>query len=72
MDHQQARRELAAAFRWAARLDYHEGIANHFSAAVSDDGQEFLINTRGMHFSRAQASRLALVKTTNQASDTAP
>ena len=57
MDHQQARRELAAAFRWAARLDYHEGIANHFSAAVSDDGQEFLINTRGMHFfSRAGKS----------------
>jgi ribulose-5-phosphate 4-epimerase/fuculose-1-phosphate aldolase len=60
---------LAAAFRWAARLDYHEGIANHFSAAVSEDGQEFLINTRGMHFSRAQASRLALVTTADRASD---
>ena len=59
MDHEQTRKELAAAFRWAARLDYHEGIANHFSAAVSQDGQDFLINKRGMHFSRAQASRLA-------------
>ena len=69
MDHEQTRKELAAAFRWAARLDYHEGIANHFSAAVSDDGQDFLINTRGMHFSRAQASRLALVTKTDRASD---
>ena len=69
MAHKRTRRELAAAFRWAARLDYHEGIANHFSAAVSDDGQEFLINTRGMHFSRAQASRLALVTTADRASD---
>jgi ribulose-5-phosphate 4-epimerase/fuculose-1-phosphate aldolase len=60
---------LAAVFRWAARLNYHEGIANHFSAAVSDDGQDFLINTRGMHFSRAQASRLALVTTTDRLTD---
>ncbi|MEY3388689.1 MAG: hypothetical protein RLZ74_295, partial [Actinomycetota bacterium] len=36
------RRELAAAFRWAARFGLHESTANHFSAAVSDDGQEFL------------------------------
>ena len=69
MDHEQTRKELAAAFRWAARLDYHEGVANHFSAAVSDDGQDFLINTRGMHFSRAQASRLALVTSSERASD---
>ncbi len=69
MDHQQARRELACAFRWAARLGYNEGIANHFSAAVSDNGQDFLINTRGTHFSRAQASRLALVTTTDRATD---
>ena len=27
------RRELAAAFRWAARLNFHEATANHFSAA---------------------------------------
>ena len=40
----QTRRELAAAFRWAARLGYHEAVANHFSAAVSDDGQRFLVN----------------------------
>ena len=57
------RRELAAAFRWAARLGYHEAVANHFSAAVSDDGQQFLVNPVGSHFSRIRASDLVLVDT---------
>ncbi len=28
MDHWQERVDLAAAFRWTARLDMHEGVAN--------------------------------------------
>ncbi|MEM7427582.1 MAG: hypothetical protein AAF441_15925 [Pseudomonadota bacterium] len=32
-DHQDERRDLACAFRWTARLDLHEGVANHFSLA---------------------------------------
>lgn len=59
----QTRRELAAAFRWAARLGYHEAVANHFSAAVSDDGQRFLVNPVGSHFSQIRASDLVLVDT---------
>jgi ribulose-5-phosphate 4-epimerase/fuculose-1-phosphate aldolase len=55
------RGELAAAFRWAARLGYHEATANHFSAAVSDDGGQFLLNPRGRHFSRMRASDLLLL-----------
>ena len=55
------RAELAAAFRWAARLDYHEATANHFSVAVSGNGQEFLINPRGRSFSQMRASDLVLV-----------
>jgi ribulose-5-phosphate 4-epimerase/fuculose-1-phosphate aldolase len=55
------RAELAAAFRWAARLDYHEATANHFSVAVSGNGREFLINPRGRSFSQMRASDLALV-----------
>ena len=50
------RAELAAAFRWTARLDMHEGIANHFSVAA-DDGR-FLMNPAGRHFSRMCASDL--------------
>lgn len=57
----QARRHLAAAFRWAARLDMHEATANHFSAAVSQDGSQFLLNPRGRHFSRVTASELLLL-----------
>jgi len=57
----QARIDLAAAFRWAVRLGFHEGIANHFSAAVSDDGRRFLVNPRWRHFARIRASDLVLV-----------
>ena len=34
----QGRIDLACAFRWAARLNLHEAVANHFSlAAASSD-----------------------------------
>ena len=36
VDLDEARRDLAAVFRWTARELMHEGIANHFSYAVSD------------------------------------
>lgn len=55
------RADLAAAFRWAARLNLHEATANHFSAAISEDGQTFLLNPRGRHFSRMRASELLLL-----------
>lgn len=53
--------DLAAAFRWAARLGMHESIANHFSATVSEDGNRFLLNPVGAHFSRIRASDLLLL-----------
>ena len=56
-----ARIDLAATFRWAAKSGLHEGIANHFSFAVSDDGRSFLMNPYGVHFSRMQASDLLLI-----------
>ena len=54
------RRELAAAFRWSARLGFHEGVANHFSAVVGD-GTRFLLNPAGRHFSRMRAGDLLLL-----------
>ncbi|WP_425450261.1 class II aldolase and adducin N-terminal domain-containing protein [Virgifigura deserti] len=60
-DHRQERIELAAAFRWTARLNMHEAVANHFSLALSDDGSRFLINPNGRHFSRIRASDLLLL-----------
>lgn len=53
--------DLAAALRLAARADWHEGVANHFSAAVSSDGKKFLINPRWKHFSLVKASELILM-----------
>jgi ribulose-5-phosphate 4-epimerase/fuculose-1-phosphate aldolase len=57
----QGRIDLAAAFRWAARLGFHESIANHFSLAVTPDGGKFLLNPQGRHFSRVKASELLLL-----------
>ena len=56
-----ARVDLAAAFRWTAKLDMHEGVANHFSVSVSDDGRRFLMNPDARHFSRIKASDLLLL-----------
>jgi ribulose-5-phosphate 4-epimerase/fuculose-1-phosphate aldolase len=57
-DVQTLREELAATFRWFARLNMHEGVANHFSVATSADGRQFLMNPRMIHFSRVSASDL--------------
>ena len=57
----QERVNLAAAFRWAARLNMHEAVANHFSLAVSDDGSQFLLNPIGLHFSEICARDLILL-----------
>lgn len=53
--------DLAAAFRLAVRFNWHEGVANHFSAAVSADGKKFLMNPRWRHFAKVRASELLLL-----------
>ncbi|MGA1555599.1 MAG: class II aldolase/adducin family protein [Ilumatobacteraceae bacterium] len=60
-DERTTRIELAAAFRLAARFGWHESVANHFSAAVTDDGSRFLMNPRWRHFSLITASELLLL-----------
>ena len=47
----QMRVDLAAAFRLAAAMNWHESVGNHFSLAVSPDGKKFLMNPRWKHFS---------------------
>lgn len=61
----QHRIDLACALRWAAKLNLHEGVDNHFSLAVPDDdgamrGNRFLINPYGWHWSEITASSLVL------------
>ena len=57
----QMRVDLAAAFRLAVKNNWHEGVANHLSLAVSPDGKKFLMNPRWQHFSRIKASELMLL-----------
>ncbi len=61
IEHWQERVDLAAAFRWTARLNMHEGVSNHFSLAINDDGSRFLMNPNQVHFSRIKASDLIVV-----------
>jgi ribulose-5-phosphate 4-epimerase/fuculose-1-phosphate aldolase len=61
IDHWPERVDLAAAFRWTARLSMHEAVANHFSLAVGNGGRQFLINPNGRHFARMRASELLLL-----------
>ena len=67
IDHWQERCDLAAAFRWTARLDMHEGVANHFSLAVNDSGTEFLMNPNQRHFALVRASDLLLLDANDDA-----
>ncbi len=59
--HYEERVNLAAAFRMTARLGMDEGVGNHFSLAVSEDGSQFLVNPFGRHFSNMCASDLLLL-----------
>jgi ribulose-5-phosphate 4-epimerase/fuculose-1-phosphate aldolase len=54
----QARIDLAACFRMAARLGLHEGICNHLSFVVPGRDDLFLVNPYGWAFSEITASRL--------------
>lgn len=58
--------ELAAAFRWAAKFGMNEGIANHFSVTINDDGSHFLMNPKGIHWSRMRASHFLVLDANNK------
>ena len=72
MDHWQERVDLAAAFRWTARLNLHEAVANHFSLSINDDGTRFLMNPNQRHFSRIKASDLIVVDANDPETLTGP
>lgn len=58
ISHWPQRVDLAAAFRWTARLNMHEAVANHFSLAVDEGGTRFLMNPNQTHFSMIRACDL--------------
>ncbi len=56
----QARIDLAACFRMAAKLGMHEGICNHFSAMVPGRDDLMIVNPYGYAFAEMTASRLLI------------
>ena len=56
MEISELQKDLAAAFRWTAKLNMHEGIANHFSVCMPDSN-DFYVNGTGMHFSNIKAKK---------------
>jgi ribulose-5-phosphate 4-epimerase/fuculose-1-phosphate aldolase len=56
----QARIDLAACFRGAARMGLHEGVCNHLSAMVPGRDDLFLVNPDGWAFAEITASRLLI------------
>ena len=70
--HWAMRVDLAAAFRWTARLNMHEAVANHFSLATNAPGTEFLINPNARHFARLTASDMVLIDANDPATMNRP
>ena len=49
MEITELQKNLAATFRWTARLNMNEAVANHFSACVPGS-TNFYVNKAGIHF----------------------
>ena len=64
MEITELQKDLAATFRWTARLNMNEAVANHFSACVPGS-TNFYVNKAGIHFSQIKASDLILVTKEN-------
>jgi ribulose-5-phosphate 4-epimerase/fuculose-1-phosphate aldolase len=62
MDKLEILNDLAAVFRWTARLNMHEAVANHFSVSAPDSSEDFYVNGSGMHFSTIKSSDLVLIE----------
>jgi len=55
------RTDLANAFRICHMLGWSESVGNHFSAATSADGQQFLLNAKWQHFDTIAPEDLLLL-----------
>lgn len=65
MEITELQKDLAATFRWTARLKMDEAVANHFSACIPGSTTDFYVNRSGVHFSQMKASDLILVTKDN-------
>jgi ribulose-5-phosphate 4-epimerase/fuculose-1-phosphate aldolase len=57
----QARVDLTAALRTAARMALNEGVCNHFSMELPGHPDKFLINPQGLHWSEITPADLVVV-----------
>lgn len=55
------REDLALALRSAAHHDLSEGVCNHFSVALPDGSERYLINPRGLHWSEIGPDDIVLI-----------
>lgn len=60
------REDLAAAFRICHLMGWSESVGNHFSAAVSEDGRQFLLNPRWQHFATIRPEDLLLLDSNDE------
>jgi ribulose-5-phosphate 4-epimerase/fuculose-1-phosphate aldolase len=60
-DARQARIDLVAALRLAARMGFSEGVCNHFSLERPAAPDKFLINPQGLHWSEITPPDLMVV-----------
>ena len=51
MEITELQKDLAATFRWTARLNMNEAVANHFSACIPGSTTDFYVNRSGIHLS---------------------
>jgi ribulose-5-phosphate 4-epimerase/fuculose-1-phosphate aldolase len=58
---QALRRDLALALRAADHHGLSEGVCNHFSVALDDGSERFLINPRGLHWSEIGADDIVMI-----------
>jgi ribulose-5-phosphate 4-epimerase/fuculose-1-phosphate aldolase len=57
----QLRRDLSASLRLADLFGFSEGICNHFSVVVPGEGERYLINAYGLHWSEIGPEDLLLI-----------
>jgi ribulose-5-phosphate 4-epimerase/fuculose-1-phosphate aldolase len=55
-----ARIDLAAVLRWSARLNYQQGVCNHYSVLAPGSDELFLVNPEGLFWSEVTAGSLLL------------
>ena len=60
-DIEQARIDLAAAYRLANMYGLSEGVCNHLTLMVPGDAEKFLLVAHGTHWSQVRASELLVV-----------